>query len=293
MSRHSNRIACTETRKFRHSNNNTNPESRSLRCSSTFQYHRYWEYLQAGSSIMMLFSFVQSFISLTSLFYPIVRTSFRVFSSRHRHGDCLFFNDSSHKQSELTKPGLAICCILISRICVFTFRVSARRITRARTTKTQTSFHNDRWITSILLVDAFYPRPRRLIGPDENPLGSEPQVKPSSTRNVFVHARDATRAEIAHARTYTRPVCERLSFVCKFVYPDVIIAIPYLAVSCGVLAFASRDRGIDHGFSSSSPSLRLRLIVFFQHRGEIEKQPWFHYKKKGNKEIRNVSVNLL
>jgi len=45
----------------------------------------------------------------------------------------------------------------------------------------------------------------------------------------------------AFTHTYTRSV-RALSLARKFVYPDAIIVIPYLAISCGTLAFASRSR---------------------------------------------------
>jgi len=49
--------------------------------------------------------------------------------------------------------------------------------------------------------------------------------------DTFTHTR-------IHASRYTRCV-RALSLACKFVYPDAIIVIPYLAVSCGTLAFAA------------------------------------------------------
>lgn len=62
-------------------------------------------------------------------------------------------------------------------------------------------------------------------------------------RHASLHGRFAVYISTARICARTRlPTYERLSFACKFVYPVVIIAIPYLAVSCGALAFAFQSR---------------------------------------------------
>lgn len=120
VSRYSDRVACTETRKFRHSNND--PESR-----SSFQYHRCrrnHHIYKEDAQITMLFSFVSSHRLFFILSYR--SCSFRAFSSAHilhRGRFILMIRVTTNREcSERTEPGLAICCVsIIARVSAFPF----------------------------------------------------------------------------------------------------------------------------------------------------------------------------